>query len=59
VNDPRGAAGHSRGEVVLFDEERALSCPRAFARYGDSIDATADDHYLKVLPFQGWSRFNF
>src|ERR1700722_4340311 len=57
VDNAGRAAGNSRGEVVLFDKQRALAGPGALTGNGDAIDAAADDHHLKMLRFQGWSRF--
>ena len=57
VNDARGPASHPRGEIVLFEQKRALSGAGTLARDGDSVDATADDHHMKVLAFQRGSRF--
>ncbi len=57
VNDSSGPAGHARGEIVLFDEQSALSGAGTLARDGYSVDAAADDHHVKVLAFQRGSRF--
>jgi hypothetical protein len=55
VDYPRGTAGYSRGEIILFDQQRMLAGARALPRYGDTVDAPADYHHLKVLAFEGRS----
>jgi hypothetical protein len=55
VNDARGAAGYSRSEVILLDQQGMFARAGALPRYSDAIDAAANHHYLKVLAFQGSS----
>ena len=58
VNDASRPAGDARGEIVLLDQQSALAGAGALARHGDAVNAAADDHHLKVLAFQGGSRFD-
>jgi len=57
MNDAGRPAGNARAEVVLLDEQRALSGAGALARDRHSIDTPADDHHVKVLAFQRRSGF--
>jgi len=56
VNDARGTAGHSRGKIVLLNQQRVLSRPGALSRNGHTIDAAANHHHVKVLAVQAGSR---
>jgi len=56
VDDARGTAGYSGGEIILFHQKRVLSGASALARYRHAVNAPADYHHLKVLVFQGSSR---
>jgi hypothetical protein len=52
VNDARGAAGYSGGEVILFDQQGVFACASALPRHSDAIDAPTNHHHLKVLALQ-------
>ena len=52
VDDARGTAGHSRGEIILLDQERVFAGTCALPRHGYAIDAPADDHHLEALVVQ-------
>jgi hypothetical protein len=52
VNDSRGAAGDSRSEIVLLDQQRFLTCAGTLARDGNAVDAAPDDHNVEALRFQ-------
>jgi hypothetical protein len=58
VDDARGPAGYSGGEIVLLDKKRAFSAASALSRDGHTVDAASDHHHLKVLAFQprSWIR---
>jgi hypothetical protein len=47
--DSRRSAGHPRSEVVLLDQQRALSGASAFARHCHTVNAPPKDDYLEVL----------
>jgi hypothetical protein len=42
----------------LLDQQGTLARAGTFARDGDSIDTSADDHNVEVLTFQRWPRFD-
>lgn len=58
MNDASGPASDARGEVVLLDQQRALSGASAFPSYGDPVDASSDDDHMKVLAIQCRSGFD-
>jgi hypothetical protein len=55
MNNAGGATRHPRGEVILFDQQRVFSRPCTLPRNGDTIDAAANHHHLKVLALQACS----
>jgi hypothetical protein len=55
VNDARGAAGNACSEVILLDQQNALSSAGELARHRHAIDSAANHHHVKVLAVQAGS----
>jgi hypothetical protein len=55
VDDPSGAAGDARREVVLLEQESAFTGTGAFPSNRHSIDAATDHDHMEMLAFQGSS----
>jgi len=58
VDDARGAAGHTRCEVILLDQQSALARAGTLTRDGNTVDSPADDHNVKVLAVERRSGFD-
>lgn len=52
VNDARRAAGNAGSEIVLLDQQRTLARACALTRHSNAVDASTDDHDVKVLAVQ-------
>ena len=50
MNDASGSAGGSRSEIVALNQQRPLTRPGNLPRDGGTIDATANDYSMEVLP---------
>lgn len=58
VDDASGAAGHAGREIILLDQQSALSGEGAFARNRDPIDPAANNDDVEMLSFNRWSWFD-
>jgi hypothetical protein len=52
MDDAGGAAGNSRSEIVLFDEQGAFSGAGTLPGYGNAIDPAPNDHHVEMLAIQ-------
>lgn len=58
VDDARGAASHTRSEVILLNQQSALTGAGTLTCDGNAIDSPADDYNVEVLAVERSSGFN-
>jgi hypothetical protein len=52
MNDSRGTAGGTGGEVVLLNQKRTFPGASTLPGNGDTINSATNDHYVEALALQ-------